>query len=119
MGQVQPASVGCEIVIPVILPVVSSPPVCESRPRCTVVTVASQFAEPPTIATRCAVFAKSDLIHRQQEGCSRAEMWSGLCRGMTRTVLQERDRLVEFITSRIEAKSSGTPSSSERMLNRR
>ena len=43
--------------------------------------------EPPTIATRCSVFAKSDLIHRQQEGCSKAAMWSGLCRGMTRTLL--------------------------------
>ncbi len=43
--------------------------------------------EPPTIATRCAVFAKSDLIHRQQDGCSKAAMWSGLCRGMTRTLL--------------------------------
>jgi predicted CoA-substrate-specific enzyme activase len=42
---------------------------------------------PPTVATRCTVFAKSDLIHRQQEGCSRMDMWSGLCRGMTRTVL--------------------------------
>ncbi|HPK70439.1 MAG TPA: acyl-CoA dehydratase activase [Vicinamibacterales bacterium] len=42
---------------------------------------------PPTVATRCSVFAKSDLIHRQQEGCSRMDMWSGLCRGMTRTVL--------------------------------
>ncbi|MBW1807298.1 MAG: hypothetical protein JRJ87_03830 [Deltaproteobacteria bacterium] len=43
--------------------------------------------EPPSIATRCAVFAKSDLIHRQQEGYSKAEMWSGLCRGMTKTLL--------------------------------
>ncbi|HLG20256.1 MAG TPA: BadF/BadG/BcrA/BcrD ATPase family protein, partial [Bdellovibrionota bacterium] len=42
---------------------------------------------PPTIATRCTVFAKSDLIHRQQEGCTRMDMWSGLCRGMTRTLL--------------------------------
>jgi len=37
--------------------------------------------DPPEIATRCAVFAKSDLIHRQQEGHSRAALWSGLCRG--------------------------------------
>ncbi len=44
-------------------------------------------AEPPSIASRCAVFAKSDLIHRQQEGYSKAEMWSGLCRGMTKTLL--------------------------------
>ena len=44
-------------------------------------------AEPPSIATRCSVFAKSDLIHRQQEGFSKAAMWSGLCRGMTRTLI--------------------------------
>ncbi|MBP7582911.1 MAG: hypothetical protein KBA61_02675 [Spirochaetes bacterium] len=44
--------------------------------------------EPPSIATRCAVFAKSDLIHRQQEGYGPAELWSGLCRGVVSTMLQ-------------------------------
>ncbi|MBN2039992.1 MAG: hypothetical protein JW864_08130 [Spirochaetes bacterium] len=43
---------------------------------------------PPDIATRCAVFAKSDLIHRQQEGYSREEMWAGLCRGVVATMFQ-------------------------------
>ncbi|MGE5707850.1 MAG: BadF/BadG/BcrA/BcrD ATPase family protein, partial [Bacteroidota bacterium] len=43
---------------------------------------------PPSIATRCSVFAKSDLIHRQQEGHSREAMWSGLCRGLTHTFMQ-------------------------------
>jgi activator of 2-hydroxyglutaryl-CoA dehydratase len=43
--------------------------------------------DPPVIATRCAVFAKSDLIHRQQEGYTRLEMWSGLCKGLTETIL--------------------------------
>ena len=43
--------------------------------------------DPPSIATRCSVFAKSDLIHRQQEGYSKAALWSGLCRGMTGTFL--------------------------------
>lgn len=43
--------------------------------------------DPPHIATRCAVFAKSDLIHHQQAGRSRVECWSGLCRGMVRTFL--------------------------------
>ncbi len=43
--------------------------------------------EPPSIATRCAVFAKSDLIHRQQEGHTREELWSGLCRGVVTTML--------------------------------
>jgi predicted CoA-substrate-specific enzyme activase len=42
---------------------------------------------PPDVATRCAVFAKSDLIHRQQEGFTRNEMWNGLCRGVVSTML--------------------------------
>jgi predicted CoA-substrate-specific enzyme activase len=50
-------------------------------------TLVGSVAEPPSIATRCSVFAKSDLIHRQQEGYSKAAMWSGLCRGMTRTLV--------------------------------
>jgi len=44
--------------------------------------------EVPDIATRCTVFAKSDLIHRQQEGFSREAMWAGLCEGMTATLFQ-------------------------------
>ena len=38
---------------------------------------------PPRIASHCAVFAQSDLIHRQQEGFTAQAMWSGLCRGFT------------------------------------
>ncbi|MBI5479048.1 MAG: hypothetical protein HY906_09340, partial [Deltaproteobacteria bacterium] len=48
----------------------------------------ASVTDPPTIATRCAVFAKSDLIHRQQDGYTKEQMWSGLCRGMTSTLLQ-------------------------------
>ena len=44
------------------------------------------FPDPPSVATRCAVFAKSDLIHRQQEGYSREVVWSGLCRGLAEGV---------------------------------
>ena len=43
--------------------------------------------DPPNIATRCAVFAKSDLIHHQQAGRSKVECWAGLCRGMVFTLL--------------------------------
>ncbi len=43
---------------------------------------------PPSIASRCAVFAKSDLIHRQQEGYSKQAMWAGLCKGCVDTFLQ-------------------------------
>lgn len=45
------------------------------------------IADPPSVAARCAVFAKSDLIHRQQEGYSKAEMWAGLCKGLARTIV--------------------------------
>lgn len=36
----------------------------------------------PLVATRCAVFAKTDLIHLQQEGYSAEAMYNGLCQGM-------------------------------------
>ena len=42
---------------------------------------------PPPIATRCSVFAKSDLIHRQQEGYDKPSLWCGLCKSMTGTFL--------------------------------
>lgn len=42
---------------------------------------------PPSIATRCAVFAKTDIIHRQQEGYSVEELWNGLCKGVAETLL--------------------------------
>ena len=48
--------------------------------------------DPPSIATRCAVFAKSDLVYRQQEGYDTAAMWSGLCRGLV-------DGLLHTLTS--------------------
>ncbi len=42
--------------------------------------------QPPDVAARCAVFAKSDLIHRQQEGHGKPALWAGLCRGLARTM---------------------------------
>jgi len=36
----------------------------------------------PMVATRCAVFAKTDLIHLQQEGYSPETMYNGLCKGL-------------------------------------
>ena len=44
--------------------------------------------DPPSIATRCAVFAKSDLIHRQQEGYDKEALWCGLCKGLSSNILQ-------------------------------
>ncbi len=41
----------------------------------------------PKIATRCAVFAKTDLIHAQQEGYSIGQISDGLCEGLTKNVI--------------------------------
>ncbi len=41
---------------------------------------------PPAIASRCSVFAKTDLIHAQQEGYSLEEICDGLCLGLARNV---------------------------------
>ena len=40
----------------------------------------------PTIASRCAVFAKSDIIHAQSEGYSLPEICDGLCLGLARNI---------------------------------
>ncbi|MBN1501311.1 MAG: CoA activase [Spirochaetes bacterium] len=40
----------------------------------------------PKIASRCAVFAKTDLIHAQQEGYSAEEICDGLCYGLSKNI---------------------------------
>ncbi|MFH2114262.1 MAG: acyl-CoA dehydratase activase, partial [Spirochaetota bacterium] len=47
----------------------------------------SNSDEAPKIATRCAVFAKTDLIHSQQEGYPQAAIADGLCRGLARNII--------------------------------
>ncbi len=42
---------------------------------------------PPAVATRCAVFAKSDMIHLQQEGFSQDAIAAGLCAGLGRSTI--------------------------------
>ncbi|HUV07487.1 MAG TPA: acyl-CoA dehydratase activase, partial [Spirochaetia bacterium] len=41
----------------------------------------------PRISTRCAVFAKSDIIHSMQEGYSLDAVCAGICEGIARNVL--------------------------------
>jgi predicted CoA-substrate-specific enzyme activase len=41
----------------------------------------------PRIATRCAVFAKTDIIHAMQEGHTLEAICAGLCEGISRNVL--------------------------------
>jgi predicted CoA-substrate-specific enzyme activase len=40
----------------------------------------------PRIASRCSVFAKTDLIHAQQEGWALPEISDGLCAGLARNI---------------------------------
>jgi len=47
----------------------------------------SNVKEAPKIATRCAVFAKTDLTHAQQEGYSLGSIADGLSRGLAGNLL--------------------------------
>ena len=51
--------------------------------------------DPPKIATRCAVFAKTDLIHCQQQGFSLNAICAGLCKGLALNIV---DTLLGGIT---------------------
>lgn len=44
------------------------------------------YGDIPKIASRCAVFAKTDLIHVQQEGYDITEICDGLCYGVARNI---------------------------------
>lgn len=60
--------------------------------------LAETFAgEPPKIATRCALFAKTDLIHCQQEGYSISAIAAGLCKGLAHNIT---DTLVKGVQLR-------------------
>jgi predicted CoA-substrate-specific enzyme activase len=50
----------------------------------------------PKIASRCAVFAKTDLVHAQQEGCSLAQICDGLCLGLARNIFDTLFTADEF-----------------------
>ena len=41
----------------------------------------------PKIASRCAVFAKTDLVHAQQEGYTLEQICDGLCHGLARNIV--------------------------------
>lgn len=51
--------------------------------------------EPPKIATRCAVFAKTDLTHCQQQGYSIEAISAGLCKGLAHNIV---DTLVKGVS---------------------
>ena len=49
--------------------------------------IAASARRGATIAGRCSVFAKSDMIHLQQKGTPREEIALGLCQALVRTFI--------------------------------
>jgi predicted CoA-substrate-specific enzyme activase len=49
--------------------------------------LAARAQKPATLAGRCSVFAKSDMIHLQQEGTSQEEIVAGLCYALGRNYI--------------------------------
>ena len=54
--------------------------------------LALRSESPPAIAGRCSVFAKSDMIHLQQEGYPREDILAGLCYALARNYLSNLGR---------------------------
>ncbi len=48
--------------------------------------LALQSESPPSVAGRCSVFAKSDMIHLQQRATPTADIVAGLCVGLVRSL---------------------------------
>jgi predicted CoA-substrate-specific enzyme activase len=48
--------------------------------------LALESENPPRIAGRCSVFAKSDMIHLQQQATSMSDILAGLCLGLARNL---------------------------------
>ena len=69
--------------------------------------------EPPKIATRCAVFAKTDLVHCQQQGYSLEAICAGLCQGLARTIA---DTLVKGVTLREPVLAVGGVSNNPKVM---
>jgi predicted CoA-substrate-specific enzyme activase len=52
------------------------------------VSASANNGDIPKIASRCAVFAKTDLIHAQQEGYNLKEICDGLCCGLAKNIVE-------------------------------
>ncbi len=61
-------------------------------------SLAAQAQDPPHIAGRCAVFAKSDIVHLQQVGTPMPEILGGLCMALARNFQSDVGRGKPFHT---------------------
>ena len=58
--------------------------------------LALQSKSPPRVAGRCSVFAKSDMIHLQQQAASVSDIVAGLCLGLARNLKSNLGRGMEL-----------------------
>jgi predicted CoA-substrate-specific enzyme activase len=59
--------------------------------------LATRAEKPATIAGRCSVFAKSDMVHLQQEGTSQEEIVAGLCYALARNYISNLGKGRKFV----------------------
>ncbi len=76
--------------------------------------LADTFAgQPPKIATRCAVFAKTDLIHCQQQGYAIEAISAGLCQGLAHNIY---DTLIKGVVLQEPVVAVGGVSQNRRVM---
>ena len=85
--------------------------------------LALQSAAPVRIAGRCAVFAESDMIHKQQMGCLPEDIIKGLCEALVRNYLNNvgkgKEILPQVVFQGGVAANAGIRSSLEAALGQR
>ncbi len=59
--------------------------------------LATRAEKSATIAGRCSVFAKSDMVHLQQEGTSQEEIVAGLCYALARNYISNLGKGRKFV----------------------
>lgn len=83
--------------------------------------LALQSSSPVRIAGRCAVFAESDMIHKQQAGHSNEDIVSGLCEALVRNYLSNlakgKDIMEPVVFQGGVAANKGIAAAFERALN--
>ncbi len=60
--------------------------------------IALKSKTPVGIAGRCAVFAESDMIHKQQMGCDLSDILAGLCEALVRNYLNNLGKGKEILS---------------------
>jgi len=60
-------------------------------------SLATRTEKPATIAGRCSVFAKSDMIHLRQQGTSQEEIIAGLCYALARNYISNLGKGRRFV----------------------